>query len=92
MDLETHMSKQNEAFFWLCNHDRLPTCHYLNTIGIEMSPNCYYCGQLKTTKHIFIYYNKVKKYWRKLKLENFIALSQMNEKHWLYTLFTTQNT
>jgi len=46
-------------FMWLCNHNRLPTCHYLNSVGINIEPLCVMCSRPETITHIFLHCNNV---------------------------------
>ncbi|KAK4718341.1 hypothetical protein R3W88_016679 [Solanum pinnatisectum] len=43
-----------KLFLWLVTHYRLPTNQHLNSICIVPSPNCYFCGEIETCKHIFM--------------------------------------
>lgn len=61
-----------KLFVWLGQHDRIPTCHYLNNIGIDINPNCKVCGSVEITKQIFLDCTLVKRYWEKLGIEDYI--------------------
>lgn len=53
-------------FLWLCKHGRLPTCYYLNSIGIEVGEACHICNAPETIQHIFIECPIAKIFWNDL--------------------------
>lgn len=62
-----------KTFLWLLRHNKLPTLHYLNYIGISTTPNCPFCHDTQETiAHIFIQCYQAKQYWHSIGLDDYI--------------------
>lgn len=49
-----HCPQKIKFFLWLCRLSKLPTSHYLNSIGMDLNPLCPSCNIPKTAEHIFL--------------------------------------
>lgn len=56
-----------KTFIWLLSHDRLLTWAFLNRIGVNCNPACYFCSFIpETSTHIFFDYPNAKLFWHDL--------------------------
>lgn len=78
-----------KTFIWLLNHNRLPSCHFLNSINIITNATCHYCQDGdETLQHIFLKCPNAKTYWASIGLQSHImSLTQRNHpQQWLHNL------
>lgn len=52
-------SNKIKIFLWLCKYNRIPTCSYLNSVGLYINPSYYTCGRQETIEHIFLTVGKL---------------------------------
>ncbi|KAK4718378.1 hypothetical protein R3W88_016716 [Solanum pinnatisectum] len=53
-----------KSLLWLTHHGRLSTSPYLNSIGLNIHPNCHTCGHpKKDVEHIFFNCPKAVEFW-----------------------------
>ncbi|KAK4740426.1 hypothetical protein R3W88_004123 [Solanum pinnatisectum] len=63
-----HCPNKIKHFLWLCQHYRLPTRAYLNSI--DVNKQCQICSTTKTIKHIFLECKPAMKLWEELRVLN----------------------
>lgn len=80
---------------WLLLHERLPTCRYLQRMGISVDQICCFCGDSEETlKHMFFACGVIQQIWREVALwcgVDRVAGSWEEEKQFLFSQCTTNS-
>lgn len=79
-----HCPAKMKYFIWLLYHNKLPTAYYLQKIGMNVDPVCFYCQQTETLDQILRSCPKVLIFWRANNMGTLIEQSrQLSTKDWL---------